>query len=142
MSGHRMKTMRASPVGMGGGLPQMERRLDLPAEQEDLVERPEGGVLRQRVDEAVALGQEARRHEWPQDEADEREPGRDGERVPPEGPVVAPPAEQEDPDARRHDEVQRSVEVVAGDDERREVQGPLLEDLLVVDAEDLLDADA
>ena len=55
--------------------------------------------------------------------------------------VVAELAEQVDARRDRDDEVQRAVEVVRGDDERLEVQRPVLERLLVVDAEHALPAD-
>ena len=53
--------------------------------------------------------------------------GRDRERVAPQRVLVAVLPVQEDHHAGGHDEVQRPVEVVARDDERLEVQRPLLE---------------
>ena len=50
-------------------------------------------------------------------EADERETGGDAERVAPARVVVAPLPVQVDHHAAGDDEVQRSVEVVGGDDE-------------------------
>ena len=107
------------------------------------VERPERRVLRERVDESVSSAgrEQARRHEREQHEADEREQGGDRERVAVARVVVAELAEQVDAGRDRDDEVQRAVEVVRGDDERLEVLRPVLERLLVVDAEVALPAD-
>ena len=105
------------------------------------LERPERRVLVERIDEPEVAGQQARRHERPEREADEGERGRDRDGVAPQRVVVAELAVHEDEDRGRHHEVQRPVEVVAGDDERLEVQRPLLEGVLVVDAERLLPAD-
>ena len=55
--------------------------------------------------------------------------------------VVGELAVQEDAGEDRDDEVERAVEVVREDDQRAEVQRPLLDRLLVVDAEVVLERD-
>ena len=105
------------------------------------VERPERGVLGEGVDESVARGQETRRHQRPGVEADERDRRGDPEGVAPTWVVVRPPSEEVDAHTDGHHEVQRSVDVVHGDHEGPEVQCPLLQRALVVDAELLLPMD-
>src|SRR5262245_5928666 len=109
------------------------------------VERPERGILLQCVDKAVVRSryrvQEARRHQRIELEADERERGRDRECVPEPRVVIAELSIQVDPREDRHDEVEGAVEVIRPDDQRSEVQRPLLERLLVKHADVVLDRD-
>ncbi len=107
------------------------------------VERPERGVLGQRVNEPVVaeVVEEPRRQQREERETDERERGGDAERVAPARVVVGPPAVEVDHHATGHDEMQRAVEVVGGDDEGARAERPCLDGLLVVDTQRLLEPD-
>src|SRR5436190_7457760 len=108
------------------------------------IERPERRVLLQRVDEPdvqVLEVEQAGWHERVDREPDQCERGGDGKGVAEARVVVAVLAEQPHSDPDRDDEVERSVEIVGGDDQRLRVQRPALDRRLVEDPEVVLERD-
>ena len=106
------------------------------------VERPERRVAGQGVHEVVlARGhcvEKPGRHQRPEDEPDQGQDGGEGQGVAPAGVVTGEAPVEVDHGSGRHDEVQRAVDVVHGDDERPAVQRPQLQRFLVVEADGLL----
>ena len=110
------------------------------------VEVPERRILEQRVDEPerapITQGvEQPRRHQREQGEPEQPERREERQRVAPQGVGVGAAAVEPHDHRERHDQVRRPVEVVGGDDQRSEVQRPLLDGQLVVDPEHLLDVD-
>ncbi len=104
------------------------------------------GYSNERVDEpehpAVSHGvEQPRRHEREQGEPEQSERREERQRVAPQGVGVGAAEVEPHDHPERHDQVRRPVEVVGGDDQRPEVQRPLLDGQLVVDPEHLLDVD-